>query len=400
LHLEKLSLEGFRNYSSLQVEFGPHLNILVGDNAQGKTNLLEAVYLLATGRSYRAAGDHELLGWEKPSFHVGATISRSYGDLFIEVAYSPERKKKVKVNGTDLKKLSALFGHLNAVIFSPEDLQIVKSSPAHRRRFLDLELAQVDPAYRSFLIDYQQVLVQRNNLLKELSGPRDRRSSREMLEVWDDQLIRLGAKILAKRLIAVRRMSALAKEAHARITETREDLGVSYLAALGGNPEDGAKPGERVEVALDGWREEELREKMAKALVVCRVAEMRRAVTLVGPHRDDLALAVNGREVRSFGSQGQQRTAALALKMAELEFMKEEVGEYPILLLDDVMSELDAARRRFLLDLVQPKAQMFVTTTGLHSFQPRHLAEGKVFSVRHGTLKEVTDAVGVEGGTS
>lgn len=286
-----------------------------------------------------------------------------------------------------MKRLSALFGHLNAVIFSPEDLQIVKSSPAHRRRFLDLELAQVDPAYRAALIDYQQVLLQRNNLLKGVGPGRDRRASREALAVWDEQLIRLGAKVLAKRLLAIRRLTVLAREAHSQITEGRETLDLQYLATLGWEGrEGGPSPTDRVVADPESWREETLRQRLAAGLAAAYPIEIRRGTTLIGPHRDDLALAINGADVRAFGSQGQQRTAALALKLAELEFMKEEVGEYPVLLLDDVMSELDGARRRFLLDMVQPKAQMFVTTTGLHSFQPRHLQAGRVFEVRQGAL--------------
>lgn len=384
MRLEALRLVNFRNYDEQEVSLCDGLNLFFGQNAQGKSNLLEAVYLLATGRSYRGAGDAEMIRWGTGGFAVRGRVFRAYGEVVLEVRCQVDQRKRVKVNGGDVRRLSELFGHLTAVIFSPEDLQLVKGGPLHRRRFLDLELAQIDPSYRQDLIDYQQVLVQRNNLLKGAglgSGPRPDWAE---LEVWDVQFVNLAARLHAKRARAVRRLSRLAAEAHRQITAGREGLSLSYLAAVGPGASRVALGGE------DGERDpepEDLRERLGTELGRVRPAEYRRGMTLLGPHRDDVLLAINGTEARSFASQGQQRTAALAMKLAEIEFMREDTGEYPVLLLDDVMSELDGERRRFLLQVAGEKTQVFVTTTSLEALPSRQVERALVFMVEQGKLR-------------
>lgn len=374
MQLESLRLVNFRNYGAEDVTLSPGLNLLVGQNAQGKSNLLEAVYLLAAGRSYRGAGDADLVQWGTGGFALRGVVRRSYGEVVLEVAYQTDQRKRVKVNGTDVRRLSELFGYLTAAIFSPEDLQLVKGGPAHRRRFLDLELAQIDPPYRQDLIDYQQVLLQRNNLLKQGPG----RGLAEQLAAWDTQLTAAGGRLQAKRARAVRTLARLAAEAHRRITSGREGLALTYLAALG--------PGaSRVEVDPE-WGVGEFRERLGAELAAVRPLELRRGMTLLGPHRDDLLLSIDGAEARSFASQGQQRTAALALKLAEIEFMREETGEYPLLLLDDVMSELDAGRREYLLSAAGEKTQVLVTTTALETLPAAQLATARVFTVEQGKI--------------
>lgn len=375
MQLEALRLVAFRNYGELDLNLPGGVILLVGQNAQGKSNLLEAVYLLATGRSYRGAGDADLVRWGSGGYAARGRVGRTYGEVLLEVIYHADQRKRVRVNGTDVRRLSELFGHLTAVIFSPEDLQLVKGGPVHRRRFLDLELAQIDPAYRQDLIDYQQVLVQRNNLLR-LGAPAAE------LEVWDEQLVATGARLMAKRARAVKRLWRLAAAAHHQITAGREELRLGYLAAAGA----GAT---RVAVDLEdepASRVAAFREQLAGELSRVRPAELRRGMTLLGPHRDDLSLHINGAEARAFASQGQQRTAALALKLGELEFMREETGEYPLLLLDDVMSELDEERRRYLLQVAGERTQVFVTTTSLQSLPPDQVAAARVFSVSQGKV--------------
>ncbi|MDI6871670.1 MAG: DNA replication/repair protein RecF [Bacillota bacterium] len=389
MQLEALRLVNFRNYSEQEVAPGSRLNLLLGQNAQGKSNLLEAVYLLATGRSYRGAADAEMVRWGAAGFAVRGRVQRAYGEVLLEVAYQVDQRKRVRVNGTDVRRLSELFGYLTAVIFSPEDLQLVKGGPAHRRRFLDLELAQIDPAYRQDLIDYQQVLVQRNNLLREGGAVSAASASRRLgprldlgqLEVWDEQLVTLGARLHAKRARAVRALSRLAAEAHRRITAGRETLRLAYLAAAGPG-------GRRVEAEGEGAEStpEAFRRRLAEELERVRPLEARRGMTLLGPHRDDLLLAIDGAEARSFASQGQQRTAALALKLGELEFMREETGEYPLLLLDDVMSELDSGRRRFLLEAAGERAQVFVTATSRRALPAGQEERAQVFTVEQGKI--------------
>jgi DNA replication and repair protein RecF len=298
------------------------------------------------------------------------------------VAYHSERRKRIRVNETDVRRLSELFGFLTAVIFSPEDLQLVKGGPAHRRRFLDLELAQIDPGYRRDLIDYQQVLVQRNNLLRQglVRSGRPQPAGPGELAAWDEELVALGSRVQAKRARAVAALSELAGEAHRQVTAGREALRLTYLAACG----EGAA---RIEVTPSGdWTADRFRDRLAAELVEVAPVERRRGMTLLGPHRDDLALAVNGTDARAYGSQGQQRTAALALKLGELEYMRQATGEYPVLLLDDVMSELDEGRRRFLLSVAGEKTQVFVTATTTRSLPAEHVAAATLFVVEQGRI--------------
>lgn len=380
MHLEALRLVNFRNYEELDLALGDRLTLFVGRNAQGKSNLLEAAYLLATGRSFRGAGDGEMVRWGTGGFAVRGRVRRLCGEVVLELSYLADQRKRVRVNGTDVRRLSELFGYLTAVIFSPEDLQLVKGAPAHRRRFLDLELSQIDPGYRQDLIDYQQVLVQRNNLLRTASHGGAARLDLSELGVWDTQLVDLGARLHAKRARAVQALSRLAAEAHRQITSGTEELRLSYLAAVG--------PGATRVAAGEGAdaTPEAFRERLAAELAQVRPAELRRGTSLLGPHRDDLLLSIDGAEARSFASQGQQRTAALALKLAEIGLMREDTGEYPILLLDDVMSELDGDRRRFLLQAAGEKTQVLVTATSLDTVPPGRAGEARVFAVAQGKV--------------
>jgi DNA replication and repair protein RecF len=374
VRLRTLRLVNFRNYGEEEFAPGGRLNLLLGPNAQGKSNLLEAIYLLATGRSYRGAPDGDLVRWGTGGFAIRGRVERTYGETTLEVSYQSDGRKQIRVNGADLRRLSELFGYLTIVIFSPEDLQLVKGGPAHRRRFLDLELAQSDPAYRQDLIDYQQVLLQRNSLLRQAASPAE-------LLAWNDQLVALGGRVQAKRARAVRRLSPLAGAAHRRITAGQEELRLSYLPAAG----PGAGRSEAGE-AEAGWSSEDWRARLACQLKKVRAAELRRGLTLLGPHRDDLLLSINEAEARSFASQGQQRTAALAVKLSELAFLREETGESPLLLLDDVLSELDAERRRFLLEAAGEQTQVFVTTASPRALPPGLSEEAQVFGVRQGKI--------------
>lgn len=370
MFLKHIKLSNFRNYVSLDTDFVSTLNIFVGDNAQGKTNLLEAIYLLATGRSYRASRDQEFVNWQAPGFNIKAEIHREFGTVTLEIGYIKDQRKRIKVNGADLPKLSELFGHLNVVAFSPEDLQLVKGAPAYRRRFLDLELSQVNPQYRHELISYHQILLQRNNLLKEMQAGR---GDRQHLDVWDEQLSKSAVKISIQRMAAVEKMASLANRMQQLITEGKEELSLKYVPSISGLGETSFAEGPACEKAL-------------LQLQSLRKMELSRGITLMGPHRDELSIQINKVDARTFGSQGQQRTVALALKLAELEFMRQETGEYPILLLDDVMSELDYSRRQFLTEAIRSKVQVFMTTTGLHSFQEAQLAESRLFRISNGII--------------
>lgn len=368
MYLKKLSLRDYRNYESVEFATEGAVNLFVGPNAQGKTNLLEAIFVLALTKSHRTHQDKELIRWGSESTKLYGELDKKYGPCTLDLTLT-NQGKRAKVNGLEQRKLSDFIGSLNVVMFAPEDLNIVKGSPGIRRRFLDMEIGQVQPSYLYDLTQYQKVLVQRNNLLKQ--SFRDKASNATMMDVWNEQLVRLGIKIMKKRQNFIKKLQIWAESIHRGITNGSETLLIAY------NPS----------FSYDETLEESvLFEQFMIKLSQAADQEIRRGTTLYGPHRDDLAFFINGKDVQTFGSQGQQRTTALSLKLAEIEFIQEEVGEYPILLLDDVLSELDTYRQTQLLETFQTKVQTFITTTGVESLQMNRLGNASIFHVRNGQL--------------
>lgn len=367
MYLSSLHLHSFRNYRSLRVDFSPGLNVIYGDNAQGKTNLLEAVYFLATGKSHRTSRDQELIREGDEALLARAAVVRKTGELNIELLYGQQSRKQLKINGIAERKITRLVGSLAAVFFSPDDLQLLKGPPSGRRRFLDIELSQISQTYLHHLITYNKVLAQRNTLLKQ-EGVDD-----ALLGVYDEQLVAAGAQLIARRAEAVRRLSPIAAHFHATLAEGREELRLEYQS-------QGIEPGALT--AVDA-----VQDRLWAQVQRVRREERRRQVTLVGPHRDDVGFWISDRDARLYASQGQQRTAVLALKLAELQFMAEEIQEAPILLLDDVASELDPHRRHYLLHAVQEGIQTFVSCTDLEDLMVRKWpAEHRLFRVRSGEI--------------
>ncbi|WP_281883258.1 DNA replication/repair protein RecF [Paenibacillus sp. YYML68] len=367
MHLKKISIENYRNYEHLELSTDAKVNIIVGPNAQGKTNLLESIFVLALTKSHRTNQDKELIRWNEKSARLHAEIDKRYGSLQLDLTIS-QQGKRAKVNGLEQRKLSNFIGSLNVVMFAPEDLEIVKGSPAVRRRFLDMEIGQVQPSYLYDLSQYNKVLVQRNNYLKQMFQAQ---SQAAMLDVWNEQLVQFGIKIIKKRQSFIKKLQAWAEKIHAGITNGQELLKIEYDSTL---------------AAAEGQDEAVLFDQFMIKLSKVKDQEFRRGVTLVGPHRDDLRFFINEKEVQTFGSQGQQRTTALSLKLAEIELICEEVGEYPILLLDDVLSELDQYRQTQLIDTFQRKVQTFITTTGIESIDVSKLDNTSVLHVRSGGL--------------
>ncbi|HEY8345797.1 MAG TPA: DNA replication/repair protein RecF [Symbiobacteriaceae bacterium] len=368
MHLAALQLQDFRNYTALSVQFSPGLNVLYGDNAQGKTNLLEAVAFLATGRSHRTSRDQELIREGAQSLLARAWVVRRTGELQVEVTLGLHIRKRVKINGVAESRIARLVGNLAVVFFSPDDLQLIKGGPALRRRFLDVELSQISQAYLHYLMAYNRTLAQRNILLKqEAPDP-------ALLAVYDEQLASAGAQLVVRRAQAVQRLTELASRYHGMLSEGKESLSLTYQS-------EGLNPG-------GGLTWEEVAGRLHGLLQQRRKEELRRQVTLVGPHRDDVAFTINRRDARLYASQGQQRTAVLALKLAELEYMKEEIGEYPVLLLDDVASELDPHRRHYLLSAVDAGVQTLLSCTDLEDLTVRQWPrESRVFRVQAGTIQ-------------
>ena len=367
MFLNRIELHNYRNYGELSLATPNKVNVFLGPNAQGKTNLLEAIFVLALSKSHRTSKDKELIGWQADSARIAGEVNKRYGTVTLDLLFSSQGKK-AKINGLEQRKLSEFIGSVNVVMFAPEDLEIVKGSPGIRRRFLDMEIGQVQPGYLHTLTQYGKVLQQRNNYLKNASPGS---LNNAMLDVWNMQLAEFGVKIMKKRKHFIHKLQAFAEQIHAGITNGSEQLRIHY------------RPSFETDALQD---ESVLFDQFMIKLTQVKDQEIRRGVTLAGPHRDDLAFFINGKEAQVFGSQGQQRTTALSLKLAEIELIREEIGEYPLLLLDDVLSELDQNRQTQLIETFQSKVQTFITTTGLESVNMSKLQDAGIYYVREGKV--------------
>ena len=395
MQVTSLHLQNFRNYEELTLTLAPTLNIFLGPNAQGKTNILESIYYASITHSHRTRQDHDLIRFGQPAGHVQLAFSRAGVPNRIDIDLPRRGRRKILLNGQPTRPRD-LIGCLTTVLFSPEDLALVKGAPALRRRFLDSEISQASPAYCHELLTYNHLLAQRNTLLKRI---RENHSSQSLLDPWDAQLAVSAAKITRKRQEAVQKLQAIANEMQRDISGSKETLALAYeLHGLEENVTSSQKT--EASQAYDASEKKERHEETPpsaaqvterlelwynKKLEARRALDILRGVTSVGPHRDDLALRVSGIDLRAYGSQGQQRTAALALKLAELAFLHEETGEYPVLLLDDVMSELDADRRKALLAfLAEERIQTIITATDAAYFPQEDF--GTVYRVKEGRV--------------
>jgi DNA replication and repair protein RecF len=402
----QLKLNAFRNYRELELNPGSGLNILHGENAQGKTNILEAISLLATTRSLRAGRESELILRDAEMAHVIAEVDREReGDAELQVSVFQGDKKVVRVNGMKRERVLDLLGQFNAIFFGSLDLAIVSGEPSDRRHYLNVEISQISPRYVYDLGHYKRILAHRNRLLRDLRD-RPRHPSDCGLDVWNEQLIAYGSRLLDKRRFYVERLIPLADMAHRELTDGKESLEVRYAPSFPLPPEvpveSAVRETSREEKYLTEALEateganpppaanlcgvEAIAQKFREQLEAVGMEEMRRGTTLVGPQRDDLSFLINGAEARIYGSQGQQRTVVLALKMAEFQLIQDFVGEPPVMLLDDVMSDLDDARRKHLLAWVRGRCQTFLTCTNLRAFPKDILAEARTFHIVNGTV--------------
>ena len=357
MYIESIRLNNFRNYELLEMNFDQGTNILYGDNAQGKTNILEAVYLAGTSKSHKGSKDREMIRFENEESHIRMMVKKGDLSYKIDMHLRKNKAKGVAINGLPIRKARELLGVVNLVFFSPEDLNIIKEGPAGRRRFIDLELSQLDKIYLNNLSNYNRIINQRNSLLKDIYGS-NQQHLLETLDIWDMQLAAYGTKVLERRKEFVRQVNGIISEIHFRLTGGKEQLSLTYESSIGEMS---------MEQALKKNRERDLRMKS----------------TSVGPHRDDLCFLSGDLDIRKFGSQGQQRTAALSLKLAEIELVKRIIGDTPILLLDDVLSELDKNRQNYLLDSIHD-IQTVITCTGLDEFVNHRFSINKIFHVKSG----------------
>lgn len=359
MYFTNVELKNFRNYKEENVKFHPKVNIIWGNNGQGKTNLLESLYIMSLGKSFRTNKDTDMIGFCQEFCSAKSTFIKDEIDRNIEVIISNEGKSII-IDGNKIKKSKDLLENAYIVAFTPEDMKIVKDEPEKRRKFLDRELCMIRPVYYSNLAKYKKILQQRNSLLKSDIY------NENHLEVWDFNLASYGSKIIKQRINYIEKLKVVSNNLHSEITNGKERLELFYESSI-----------------TSSGSNEEIESKFLEKLYKGRKADRYRGTTGFGPHRDDIKININGIDVRSFGSQGQQRTAALSLKLAEIEIIKEEKGYWPVLLLDDVLSELDEKRQEFLLKTLN-SVQLFITTAEMKESLIGSIKEKKVFTVTEG----------------
>ena len=378
--IESLELKNYRNYRELSLSFDPGTNLLYGDNAQWKTNILEALYYCASAKSHRGSKDKEIIRFGEEEAHVKLLLRKRDVPYRIDMHLKMNSAKGIAVNGLPIRRASELFGILNAVLFSPEDLNIIKNGPADRRRFMDLELCQLDRSYVHALVSYNRALVQRNRLLKDISFQPE---LRETLDLWDAQLVNYGSQLIRARRDFLMRLNPVIGPIHSGLTGGKEEISVIYDS---------------------NTDEQEFESSLARA----RESDLRQKITSVGPHRDDIGFFVKrtdaedqsaavprdlrGMDLRRFGSQGQQRTAALSLKLSEIGLMEQATGESPVLLLDDVLSELDTDRQKQLLKTIS-RIQTVITSTGMENLLGKDFRIDRTFEVRNGAVHEADGTI-------
>ncbi len=359
MFVRSVELNNYRNYGSLALDLSPGINLFYGDNAQGKTNLLEAVYACATTSSHRSSKDREIIAFGAEEAHVRLYVEKRGVTKRLDYHISRAKGKEAAIDGIPLAKTSELLGQLHVVFFSPEDLKIIKSSPVERRTFLNVELCQLSPLYTRLLVEYKKTLMQRNALLKEA---REKSEYRKLLDIYDEKLSACGEQLMQERAAFTEELAGIASSIHRDLTEGKETLSISY--------EPGADPG-----------------KMGETLFMTRDRDIAAGSTGCGPHRDEIGFAIDEISVKHYGSQGQQRTTALSLKLAEIELVKRKIGEAPVLLLDDVLSELDENRQDKLLGSIR-EIQTLLTCTGMDEFVKRQINVDKKWKVVSGSLTQ------------
>lgn len=363
MKLTKIKYTNFRNLETMTFEPFGKITVLSGENAQGKTNMLEAIHICCTGRSHKTSRDKELIKFGSTSAFIDATCLQRDGTHRIEIKLSSTNKKAVRINNSPARRLGQLMGHMNTVMFSPEDLQLIKSGPSFRRRFVDIALSQMSSTYFYNLQRYLKALDQRNSLLKSAAY----NNNIDTLDIWDIQLAKYGAYLSVRRAGFVKSLDTICSKIHSELTGAKEKMEVKYQASFQTD------------------NEEKLEEKLVMHFKKHRQNDIKRATTTAGPHRDDIIMSVNSIDVRAFGSQGQQRTCALSMKLAEVDIMKKITGEYPLLLLDDVFSELDNARRTWLLNYIG-NVQTFITCVDIDKTLLKNRNDVELLTIIDGCL--------------
>lgn len=359
MFIKRLQMLNYRNYDTLDINLVPNVNVFMGDNAQGKTNILEGIYYCAFARSNRTSKDRELINWKAENAFVSVTVDKERLDKRIDISILKDGKKAIRINKVKIKKIGELFGNFNVVMFSPEDLKIIKDSPGVRRKFIDMELCQLNAKYYYNLVQYNKVLSERNTILKSKAHDKD------ILDVYDMQLAEFGYYIIMERINYIGKLNEYSNKIHSDITSGKEKIEFKYISSVKN---------------LD-----EVKESLYFLLVKNRHRDTERGITSIGPHRDDFMVLINDIDTKSYGSQGQQRTAVLTIKFSSLKIIKELTGEYPVLLLDDVLSELDFSRKKYILSTIGD-IQTIITCTGIEDLYEYLDDKSKVFKVKDGNI--------------
>ena len=360
MYIKSLQLINYRNYENLSIKLCPNVNVFIGDNAQGKTNVIEAIYYCGFAKSHRTNRDKELIEWNKDRAFIRLDVHKDRLDKIIDVNILKDGKKAISINSIKISKIGELIGTFNVVMFSPEDLKIVKESPGIRRRFIDMELSQLNKRYYHNLVQYNKVLHERNLVLK------NKNINEEMLDIYDIQLAQYGENIIKTRLKYIEQLNKYCKEIHKEITSGKEEIEFKYISTV---------------KDLDN-----IKDSMIKLLEQNRKKDIDKRATSIGPHRDDFNIYLNNIDAKIYGSQGQQRTSVLTIKFASLKIIKEITGEYPVLLLDDVLSELDFNRKRYVLTSIK-NIQTVITCTGIEDLTSYLDENSKVFRVINGRIQ-------------
>ena len=360
MYVNSLELSKYRNYDDLNISFDPGITILYGDNAQGKTNILEALYIAGTTKSHRGSKDKDIIKFDEDESHIRLNINKNDVGHKIDVHLRRNKNKYIAIDGGSIKKSGELLGLINMIFFSPEDLSIIKNGPSQRRRFINLELCQLNKIYFYNYVNYNKALEQRNTLLKQIAF--DKKLT-DTLDLWDAYLVQYGTEVINERQHFIDQLNEIVKDIHHHLTGGREAIEIGY----------------EMNVTTEDYE---------KVLQKKRDMDLKYQSTQTGPHRDDICFYVNGIDVRTYGSQGQQRTAALSLKLAEIELVKSLIHDTPVMLLDDVMSELDSNRRNYLLDSIKD-IQTVVTCTGYDDFIKSRLTIDRIYEVVNGNIKDM-----------
>ena len=356
MFIEQIALNNYRNYGTLDISFDKGTNILYGMNAQGKTNIFEAIYMAATTKSHRGSRDKEIIRFGEEESHIKLLVRKNDISRRIDMHLKKNKNKGVAIDGLPIRRSAELYGLLNIIFFSPEDLSIIKNGPVERRRFMDMELCQLSRLYYSNLSNYNKVLNQRNNLLRQIYF---NKSLIDTLDVWDEQLMSYGIKVIKERENFIEMLGDIVRDIHKNLSGEKEDLKIVYNKSVDA-------------------------ESFSETLKNKRDIDCKYESTQYGPHRDDITFFINDMDVRLYGSQGQQRTAALSLKLAEIELVRKIINDSPILLLDDVMSELDSGRRNALLDAIKD-IQTIITCTGYDDFIKERITIDKIYYIEAGS---------------